>query len=249
MITVIVPFSRPQFFDNVVENFQRQTYPDKKLIVVENGEGIGYFQDLGCIVLTSGRHHALAKNEAINWMKRHDGGWWVTMDDDDYYGPHYLAEVAENTSKADVLGKRDRFFSDTKSLFLMERRERIDSVGLLGATLAARSEDSCELKKETHDDMLFVDDMAAQGAKIRATSKFHFIHYRYPGVLTSLRLDAREIAQNALDAGYRVLEWDTIPLDIVNEVDKIEGFTEVKLDRSSPPAWLKNPGLHLPSRV
>jgi GT2 family glycosyltransferase len=40
-LNVIVPFSRPQNIVNVLNNFHRQTYYNKKLIIVENGEATG----------------------------------------------------------------------------------------------------------------------------------------------------------------------------------------------------------------
>jgi len=250
MINIIVPFSRPQFLDNVTDNFKRQNYPDKKLIVVENGEGIGFFANTGCTVLSSGCHHALAKNEAITWIKRNGGGWWVTMDDDDYYGPNYVTEVVENISNADVLGKSDRFFKDEDNLYLMDGGYENEYVfGVLGATLAARAEDSCELKEETHDDVLFCQDMVNKGARIYATSKFHFVHSRYNGIKTSWDIDVQEMAQNALDTGQRVLRWRGIPLDIINGLAKIDGYTEVERDRSVPPKRLKNQGMSFENLV
>lgn len=244
MISVVVPFSRPQFLHNVIDNFNRQTHQDKRLIVVENGAGTGCFGGLDCTILTSGCHHALARNEAIGWIRKHGGGWWAGMDDDDYYGPNYLAEIAENIPKADVLGKADRFFRNDQRLFLMDQKYEHTYVNsVLGATIAARAEDSCEFQEETHDDWLFSREMIARGARVYATSKFNFIHCRYSDISTSWGIDTDEMAQNAIDVGQRVIQWDGIHLDIVNGTAEISGYTEVEVDRSKPPARLSQQGM------
>jgi hypothetical protein len=232
VLSVIVPFSRPKFFSNVIENFKRQNYIDKKLIVVENGLGIGHFKNSGCTVLSSDEHHAFAKNEAISWMKKNGGGWWVTMDDDDYYGPEYLTEVAQNIGKGDVLGKNGRFIADEERTLLLCSPENQQQQSVLGATLAARSEISCELKPVTHDDGLFTQDMRDLGCIIYATSKYNFVHRRYKNISTSWSIDIDVMAQIALDSGFDVLQWDGFPLDIINGKSDISGFNYVKTDYS-----------------
>lgn len=181
MINVIVPFSRKLFFKNVIENFKRQKLQNKRLIIIENGDGVGVFKNctLPYKVLSSGQHHALAKNEGIRWLRNNGGGWWTTMDDDDYYGPNYLLEIDENKHKADVIGKFSRFMTDGYRLICLRGLYENDySCGALGPTITARAEDCCEFKELVHDDSAFVSDMMKVGAKIYNTSIYNFAHYR-----------------------------------------------------------------------
>lgn len=231
-LNVIVPFSRPIFFNNVIQNFKSQNYQNKRLIVVENGDGIGFFKDTGCIVLSSDCHHAHAKNEAISWLKKDGGGWWVTMDDDDYYGPEYLTEISNNLKNGNVLGKFGRFFGNEENTFLILGHENQIESMVLGATLTARAEESCELIPVTHDDLLFTNKMIELGGTVYATSKNNFIHKRYKNIQTSWNINVELMAQCMLDSGLKIIKWNYCPLDIVNGLSKISNYIELQNDFS-----------------
>lgn len=231
-LSVIVPFSRPYFFQNVINNFNRQSFKNKRLIIVENGNGIGSFKNTDCILLSSDEHQSYAKNEGIDWVKKNGGGWWVTMDDDDYYGPEYLTEIANNTKNGNVIGKHGRFFGNEDYTFLMLAPENQPQQSVLGATIAARSEDSCEFKKFVNDDRLFCEDMLAKGSIVYATSKYNFVHKRYKHVKTTLDIGVDIIAQGALDSGYSVLRWEGFPESIINKQSEIIDYVELDLELS-----------------
>jgi hypothetical protein len=236
MINIVIPFSRPNFKKNVVENIKRQNYNNKKIIIVENGKGVGCFKNtnLDCVILTSGQHHALAKNEGINWIKKHGGGLWVTFDDDDYYGPEYLSEIIQNRHKGNVLGKHDRFLkSEDNKLFLMyDGVENNYSQCVLGPTISAMAEESCEFQEVVHDDMLFTYDMKQKGATIYATSRYNFIQCRY-NHSHMWKITANQIVQNSLDANCKVIEFDDINYDIVNSKIPICNYKFVEKERPS----------------
>lgn len=231
-LNVIVPFSRPRFFNNVIQNFKSQNYKNKKLIVVENGEGINCFKDIDCIRLSSECHHAHAKNEAISWLKKHNGGWWVTMDDDDYYGPEYLTEISLNLNKANVIGKLSRFFGNEDYTYLLSCQENQLVNTVLGATLVAKAEESCELVPVTHDDLLFTQKMIELGGTVYCTSKHHFIHKRHKNLITSWTASVEMMAQCFIDSGLNVIKFDGCPLDIVNAKSNIENYTNIENDLS-----------------
>ena len=122
-IYVIVPFSKPEFLENVKRNFVQQKHYNKKLIVVENGKGIGTCKKHGFepdVLLTSDAHQSWARNEAINWVKAHGGGLCANFDDDDYYGPEYLSELHQNRGKANIIGKYDFYIKTILFVVLIE---------------------------------------------------------------------------------------------------------------------------------
>ena len=78
----------------VLSNFSRQAYPNKRLLIVENGDAChAYSGDDADCVLVSEAHQSSARNAGIAWLKRNrPDAYWVSMDDDDYYGEGYLSE-------------------------------------------------------------------------------------------------------------------------------------------------------------
>jgi len=122
VIYLIVPFSKPKFLKNVIENFNQQTYKNKKLIIVENGDGIGTCKDSGFkpdVLLKSDPHQSYARNEAVNWIKSNGGGMCANFDDDDYYGPEYISEIMNNRNKADIIGKYNFYLRNTANRLVL----------------------------------------------------------------------------------------------------------------------------------
>lgn len=246
MINVIVAFSRPQFKHNIIDNFKRQNFSDKRLIIVENGEGVGTFKDstLPYAVLESGQHHALAKNEAIEWIRKHGGGWWACMDDDDYYGPNYLTEIESHTDKTDVIGKQDIFVKQNDDFYLLSKNveNTYTDNAVLGATLAARAENSPELQTVVNDDLLFCQDVIKNGGKIFTTSKFNFIYNRMSGK-QAWSVNAEQLAQMTLFVGGTVYKWSMVNREIANGTEPISGYEVMEKEefsRKHCPIWTAN---------
>lgn len=93
MLTVIVPHGRREFSTSLLANFQRQRGVEAQLLVVENGDAIGSVSSSDATVICSGAHQSDAMNAGLEWLRAHGGGAWARFDDDDYYGPDYLAAV------------------------------------------------------------------------------------------------------------------------------------------------------------
>lgn len=138
MIYCLCPFSKPEFKDLVLHNYNQQTHPNKHLLVVENGPGLGCFYPApGITVLSSGNHQSLAKNVGLAYLRSIGAEYWAGWDCDDYYGPQYLEELEQNKSKATVIGKTMYYLrTDDGSLFLFnEERPPGHIMGVWGATI------------------------------------------------------------------------------------------------------------------
>lgn len=107
-VVVIVPASRPEMRDNVLGNFARQSYPNKRLVVAENGRAVGaYVASDSVSVVQCQPGASVARNAALDWANANvPGAFIVTMDDDDYYGPGYIGEHLEHASPYRVTGKK-----------------------------------------------------------------------------------------------------------------------------------------------
>src|ERR1700731_3615442 len=84
-VWVVVPFSRPENLSRVLENFARQKFPFKKLMLVLNGRALKHWKECHVEVrwaelLTSDAHQSSAKNTALHEVRRRGGGFTVVMD-------------------------------------------------------------------------------------------------------------------------------------------------------------------------
>jgi glycosyltransferase involved in cell wall biosynthesis len=130
MIGVVALLSRPHFLPDVLANFERQTHPDKLLIIVENGPAVGAWNayrgnlDLGnglvavgagepqgpapegtIWVIQSAPDRSAARNAGLALLREFGVDHFAFFEDDDLYGPGYLADYWAHRERADVLGK------------------------------------------------------------------------------------------------------------------------------------------------
>lgn len=228
----IVPFSRPQYAQAIFDRFKRQTYKNKKLIIVENGDGIGSCKKLGLepdILLSSGKHQSWAKNEAILYLQKmgHSKDWWTTWDDDDYYGDFYLEELSRNLNKGEVIGKSKSFIKLTDDrLYLMDKPPeneyiRSNEYVIHGPTITARVGECLFFEHlEFAEDLKFVDEMRELGANVWATSKYNWCYYRNGHGNHTWRISDDEF-KFANSGAF--IDYGPLNHDIVDGKVKIEG--------------------------
>jgi len=175
---VIVAFSRENELQNVIKNFTQQRLQSKKLIIVENGSAKGTCKRQGFtpdVLLSSGNHQALAKNEAIQWIRNHGGGWWATFDDDDYYGPGYLEKIWAVKDKAEIIGQSSIFVRTIGGRVRLFSRFISDEYtsGVHGSTICAHTHACPYFSEHTGvwgEDWQFIADYKSQGARVWSTS-------------------------------------------------------------------------------
>lgn len=132
-LNVIIPYSRPEMIPNIIENFNKQKFFDKKLIIIENGPAINTFpKNIGAIILTSENHQSKARNVGINYLDNKEP--WVTMDDDDWYGEEYLKEFEEGFNDGyEVLGKSRRYVWLSDGIYCHKEGAKYFTGGAIGS--------------------------------------------------------------------------------------------------------------------
>ncbi len=188
---VIVPFRRRAHLPRVLENFSRQRFSEKRLLLIENGAAIGAAKALGtCVptmVLESREHQSIAKNEALAYIRKQGGGFFTTMDDDDWYGPGYLDELAGYARSYEAIGKLWHFVSlgegigDPLPQLLLCNRRYADqeTQWLTGGTISAWAEDAVDFPIVSDaEDIAWSAAMVRRGARIRALSIYHYLYRR-----------------------------------------------------------------------
>jgi hypothetical protein len=223
-IWVICPLGRKNM-DNVWKNFTHQTYYNKKLIVVENGDGLGECVRLGLMpdVLASCSEckPSVAKNVGIDEIKKKGGGFWTTFDDDDYYGPNYLSELSENINKANVIGKYWNFIYLSSGLYLFSwEKANKECKYVQGPTISSRTEECVYFNPESKigEDFKFCEDMENKGAKLYNTSIYNFCYNRKGNNHTWRAMDV-QIRKNFGISQY----FGKVPVSIVDSLERFIG--------------------------
>ena len=238
-IWCIVPFSRPQYLPDIFKRFSAQTYQNKKLIIVENGNGLGackHYNLYPDVLLSSDPHQAWAKNEGLLYLKRigADNDYWTTWDDDDYYSSLALQELADNVHKGDVIGKSKSFVKLTdNNLYLIdlppENALLLNNVDLMGnprfvvhgPTITAKVGTSLLFEyHEFTEDLIFTKQMLEQGADIYVTSKYNWCYMRNAGAKHAWKISDDEF--KFANSGT-LIDFGPIDFDIVNGSKKPEG--------------------------
>ncbi len=191
-VSVLMPTMRPENVLRCLENFRKQTYPNKELILILNNAEF----DLGAIrkhtdgmpnvqILHMGGPTSLG--DCLNrGISASTGDYVAKMDDDDHYGEHYLSDsvLAASFSEAEVTGKGSFFmyFEDADTTALAEvAREHTFTHFVTGGTMFIRSDvarkfpfDAISLREDTN----FLHAVAQAGCRIYAADRFNFIRVR-----------------------------------------------------------------------
>lgn len=145
-VSIITCTNRQNYLNNLLQNYNRQRYAQKELIIIINNNAIPLspYQHLAkkyknIKIFRKPEHQTLGSclNYAVTKCKYHT---IAKFDDDDYYAPHYLTESIQtlNRTNADILGKRAHYMylSGSKTLILRFAHDEHRTVTHLpGATL------------------------------------------------------------------------------------------------------------------
>ena len=191
-VSVLMPTKRPENVARCLENFTRQTYQNKELVLIlnnaefdldairRNAESIPNVQ----VLHVDGR---TTLGDCLNrGVEAASGRYVAKMDDDDHYGERYLADsvLAASFSDADIVGKGLFFVYfeavDTTALFEWTSEHTVMSF-VTGGTLFVKSEvakdisfDSVSLKEDTN----FQRAAFEAGCRIYSADRFNFLRVR-----------------------------------------------------------------------
>ncbi|SMF39414.1 Spore maturation protein CgeB [Pseudobacteriovorax antillogorgiicola] len=111
-VSVVVSTNRESFLDRLVENLNRQTLKEFEVVIVLNGPSMNRkpFEKIRKGISVSIYESAAGTlGYSLNLgIENSSGEFLFKMDDDDFYGPHYLTDMLDafKYSGADVLGKK-----------------------------------------------------------------------------------------------------------------------------------------------
>ncbi|TYS19764.1 glycosyltransferase [Rossellomorea vietnamensis] len=192
MVSIITCTIREEYMENVFENFRRQQWETKELIVILNRDNMDInkwrekaesYSNVSVYQLPENTSLGECLNYGIN-LAAHP--YISKFDDDDYYSPYYLKQqihALEETGAA-VVGKSTSFiyFEGSKSLNLFYPGFEDKYVTFIrGATLTFRKKlwEECHFTNaNTGEDSQFLSYCINKGYKIYATSRYNFVNNR-----------------------------------------------------------------------
>lgn len=193
-VSAVVPTNRAHELDNVFENLGRQQHRDVELVLVLHGLRLNAAdlraraKELGVADLTIVEADAaLTLGACMNLgIDAASGAYIAKMDDDNYYGRHYLTDLvhAFDYTEAGIVGKWAHYVwlrsSDAVVLRYVaaehtyERRVQGGSM-IIEGTLARRLR-FADLPRAVDSDLL--DRAIAEGVKIYSADRFNFVSVR-----------------------------------------------------------------------
>ncbi|WP_440900089.1 glycosyltransferase family protein [Actinosynnema sp.] len=208
-VSVVASTHRPQQLDHLLAQVAAQEEVDPQLVLVTHGfaapadlaarAGALGVRDL--VLVEAGAD--LSLGECLNLgVARADGDVVAKMDDDDLYGPHYLADQlrALDYSGADVVGKQAHHMLLRGSGCLLvrfpEREHRFTDM-VMGPTLMMRRELLAELPFATltrGEDTDLLRRVLLRGGRIYSADRFGFVQVREASGHTWEATDAELLA-------------------------------------------------------
>jgi hypothetical protein len=209
-VSVLLCTNRPHQLEHALTTIASQVRVTPEVVLLCHGfdpeaHGVGTLVDtLGLAsvkILTANAEVSLG--ECLNRAVRASAGDVLTkMDDDDFYGPHYLSDQlhALRYSRADIVGKQAHYMyveSRDATLLRFGHREHRWTDFVMGPTIMGRREVFERVPFEsrtTGEDSAFLAAATDAGFRIYSSDRFNFRQYRGTGEHTWSVSDAGVLA-------------------------------------------------------
>ncbi len=118
LITVICKAHKKKWLDNLVENFEKQSYQEKEFVLILNGELENYTVPDNYIIFRSNSSNmSKLDNIALDWMNLNNRKVYAIFDSDDWYSSNYLEESLPYLCNNIISGKSDISFNYRNDVF------------------------------------------------------------------------------------------------------------------------------------
>ncbi|WP_230986533.1 glycosyltransferase [Cohnella fermenti] len=191
-VSVVVCTNRPAYLGNIIDNYSRQHYRKKELILIVNDDSA----DLAMyrrVASRAGRASVYRMPSRISLGQCLNAGMGLAklpliakFDDDDYYSPNYLKEQvgALMRKKADVVGKHSClvYLEASRRLLLRSKEYRNKYATFVqGGTILFRREVLKQVRfpdLSVGEDVKFLRDCSRRGYRTYATSPYNYVYIR-----------------------------------------------------------------------
>jgi cellulose synthase/poly-beta-1,6-N-acetylglucosamine synthase-like glycosyltransferase len=195
-VSVITCTNLSNSLNNILDNFNRQDYEKKELIIVINKnsidenkwkEKIAKYDNIRVFKLDENFSLGKCLNFGISKSKYNI---IAKFDDDDYYGPKYLSDSIKyfSTTNAGLIGKGATivYLVGSKILTIRNPSEENKYTNFVnGSTLIFKREVFNKVRfrdMTVAEDINFCNDCIKAGIKIYSCNKYHHAYFRHPSM-------------------------------------------------------------------
>lgn len=191
-VSIIVCTNRPDYFNNILKNYEAQLYAKKELIIILNKDNmeLGRFRNRARKIAGVSIYKVPEKvslGQCLNCgIAKASFPLIAKFDDDDYYSPYYLKEQVREIrrTKSDIVGKHSClvYLEATKNLIIRSPKERHKYTGFVqGGTLLFKRKVLKGVRfpdKSLGEDVAFLKKATQKGYKTYSTSPFNYVYIR-----------------------------------------------------------------------
>jgi len=215
-VSVITATFRVDLIENIIGQYDNQTWHNKELILALNGNNIeessyvNYIKgrkDIKVTTVPAERVEAGSLNHAISLAS---GKYVVKMDDDDIYGTHYVSDYMLHTNAAnlDLFGKVNRYFyfDDAKKSYQRTHKKSLTTIPsdklldahISGATASGKTEffrknPYPEGNFSATDTHFYGNIQGKVQGNFAVTDNLSFLCYRRPAEFHSWKMDSEKL--------------------------------------------------------
>lgn len=192
-VSIITCTNRSNYMSNIFDNYKRQNYNKKELIIILNNNKLNnddwkqkskLYNNVRIFKLDENISLGYCYNFGVNKAKY---DYIAKFDDDDYYGPKYLEETmkAFKNTQASIVGKGTYFvyFEKLKKLGITKASKENSYVTFVaGPTLVFKKKILEKVKFRDislTEDKYFQQDSLKNGFKIYSTNRYNFVYIRH----------------------------------------------------------------------
>ncbi|MDI4649860.1 glycosyltransferase [Cohnella hashimotonis] len=191
-VSIVACTNRPEFFANVLDNYMRQRYAPKQMIVIVNKDGIDLKalrrQAARCPGVTVYRvPERISLGQCLNCgISRAKYPLIAKFDHDDYYSPYYLNEQVRALLRtgSSVVGKHAClvYLAASRRLIVRSPGERQRFMNFVqGGTILFRKKvlkDARFADISLGEDVRFLRSCRRNGHRVYATSPYNYVYVR-----------------------------------------------------------------------
>jgi polysaccharide pyruvyl transferase WcaK-like protein/predicted peroxiredoxin len=245
MVSIITCTMRNEFMENLFQNYQRQVWDNKELIIILNHDDMNIrlwkekAKEYDSVSVYQ-KPNKVTLGECLNMgVKQAKYDYIAKFDDDDYYGAYYLTGIMQafKNTEADIVGKTTTYcyFEQTKELLMRSPNNENKFVERVkGPTLVIKKHVFDKVKfpnVNTKEDSLFLKECRKKGFKIYSTDRYNFTYFRrYFNQHTSL------ISDNKIFKNSKFIAYTEDYKEFVNKKD-FWGDCHENSSNSPPKEW------------
>lgn len=214
LVSICVSSNRPKQLRSIFETASRQVGVETELVLLTHGyeprpgEVAGLVEEFDLPQVTQIHAEENASlGECLNrCFEAASGEIAAKMDDDDYYGPHYLQDQTASLrfSEATVVGKQCHYMyveSRNATILRFEDREHAYTGSVMGPTLVARRDTFLEYPFKAvgrGEDTDFLRRVSNDGGSIYSSDRFNYWQLRSGGAHTWTATDDELLASGTV---------------------------------------------------